>query len=319
MARLHASDAAAYLAVRGFEMASGLLPESAARRMGEALGRLAHGPVGVRRELVLEQVAASFPDRPRAWVEEVARGCYRHFGRELCATWHFVRRPREVVSRLKNPWEVPSLLAQVRPSGGGCVLVLGHVGNWELLGPYLTSAELSVTAVVQPQQGPVERRISAMRRAFGVEPVARSAAPLKLKRALEEDGVVALVADQHAGKAGAPIPFLGRPASTFLGPARLALGCDVPLFFLAMLRADDRYELRFEHIPRPEDEAGVEVEMTRRWVAALERVVRTHPEQYFWFHRRWKLGSEDGAREPADAERAAPRDVGSGEPGEGHA
>ena len=26
----------------------------------------------------------------------------------------------------------------------------------------------------------------------------------------------------------------------------------------------------------------------RRWVGRLEYQVRRHPEQYFWFHRRWK-------------------------------
>jgi KDO2-lipid IV(A) lauroyltransferase len=28
--------------------------------------------------------------------------------------------------------------------------------------------------------------------------------------------------------------------------------------------------------------------MTQRFTAALERVVRQAPEQYFWLHRRWK-------------------------------
>jgi KDO2-lipid IV(A) lauroyltransferase len=30
------------------------------------------------------------------------------------------------------------------------------------------------------------------------------------------------------------------------------------------------------------------MEMTQRFTAALERVVRQAPEQYFWLHRRWK-------------------------------
>jgi KDO2-lipid IV(A) lauroyltransferase len=28
--------------------------------------------------------------------------------------------------------------------------------------------------------------------------------------------------------------------------------------------------------------------ITQRYTAALERLVRRHPEQYFWLHRRWK-------------------------------
>jgi KDO2-lipid IV(A) lauroyltransferase len=28
--------------------------------------------------------------------------------------------------------------------------------------------------------------------------------------------------------------------------------------------------------------------MTQRFTEALERIIRTAPEQYFWLHRRWK-------------------------------
>jgi KDO2-lipid IV(A) lauroyltransferase len=28
--------------------------------------------------------------------------------------------------------------------------------------------------------------------------------------------------------------------------------------------------------------------ITERYTAALERLVRRHPDQYFWLHRRWK-------------------------------
>ena len=28
--------------------------------------------------------------------------------------------------------------------------------------------------------------------------------------------------------------------------------------------------------------------ITQRYTTALETMIRRHPEQYFWFHRRWK-------------------------------
>jgi KDO2-lipid IV(A) lauroyltransferase len=52
-----------------------------------------------------------------------------------------------------------------------------------------------------------------------------------------------------------------------------------------------RYRILVEDIIRPEEYAGrsdAVPAITQRFTSALERIVRRHPEQYFWLHRRWK-------------------------------
>ncbi len=52
-----------------------------------------------------------------------------------------------------------------------------------------------------------------------------------------------------------------------------------------------RYQIVAEDLIRPEEYAGqadAVRAITQRFTAALERLVRRHPEQYFWLHRRWK-------------------------------
>ena len=63
---------------------------------------------------------------------------------------------------------------------------------------------------------------------------------------------MALVADQDAGDRGVFVPFLCREASTFRGPARLALSQDVPLFFGAAVRDGDSYRGILEPVEAPE-------------------------------------------------------------------
>ena len=52
-----------------------------------------------------------------------------------------------------------------------------------------------------------------------------------------------------------------------------------------------RYIIYFEDLILPEEyanHADAPRAMTERYTQALERMVRRHPEQYFWLHRRWK-------------------------------
>lgn len=289
-------------AARATEGLLGRLPEGAGRALGTALGTLAHRPLGIRRGVVMRQVAAAFPERDAVWVEAVVRGCYRHFGRELTLLPGLRRAgPDALRARTAGREEVREVFRAHGVPGRGAVVVTGHVGNWELAGAVLAGFGLRVFAAYRPPDPPFDGWVAELRRGLGVEPVPESRAPLRLLRALREGGVVALVADQHAGPRGAVVTFLGRQASTWRGPSRLALRADVPLFFGALLREGAGYRARLEPVPRPAapdagdggdgwsgTAEGDDAALTGRWVRRLEAAVRERPEQYFWFHRRWK-------------------------------
>jgi KDO2-lipid IV(A) lauroyltransferase len=116
---------------------------------------------------------------------------------------------------------------------------------------------------------------------------------------------VALVADQDARGRGVFVPFLGRPASTFRGPARLSLETGAPLFFGAAIRDGDGYRAVVEPVESDLSGPEAEVDLTRKWVARLEAWVRRHPDQYFWFHRRWKTVPDDFRPEPGTVDPAS--------------
>src|SRR5439155_24033559 len=89
------------------------------------------------------------------------------------------------------------------------------------------------------------------------------------------------------------VAFVGRPASTHKAIALLALEHNVPMLVMGVPRISEpmRYRVEVEDVILPEVHAGQRDAvraMTERFTSALERLVRRHPEQYFWLHRRWK-------------------------------
>jgi KDO2-lipid IV(A) lauroyltransferase len=110
---------------------------------------------------------------------------------------------------------------------------------------------------------------------------------------LDRGGILATLGDQDAGQRGLFVDFFGRPASTHKAIALLALEYNVPMLVIGTpkMTASGLYKGEVEDLIRPEEYAGrpdAIPAITQRFTAALERLIRRHPEQYFWLHRRWK-------------------------------
>ncbi|MFV1987443.1 MAG: lysophospholipid acyltransferase family protein [Gemmatimonadota bacterium] len=258
-----------------------------AARTGRGLARVMHSGLRLRRDLVESQIAESFPERGPDWVSRTGRACYRHFGEEFALLAGGRRAIEAAIPRIDATGVVEDLY---RIAGGSAasVVVTGHIGNWELAAAYAAVSGVPVTAVARRQGGRFGRRLHAVREAAGVEIIDHDGGAGPVIRALRAGRCVTLVADQHAIRGARPMPFLGRPAWTRLGPARLAAAAGVPLVFAALLREDEGYRFEWRPLPREvvEDEDAVTV--TRMWVSYLEEAVKRRPEQYFWFHERWK-------------------------------
>jgi KDO2-lipid IV(A) lauroyltransferase len=104
---------------------------------------------------------------------------------------------------------------------------------------------------------------------------------------------VGIVGDQDARGAGIFVPFFGRPASTHRGPAVFSLRFGAPAFACVARRLPGpgvRYRVSGQQVEVPRTgQLDEDVEaLTAALAARLEAEIREAPEQYFWFHRRWK-------------------------------
>ena len=282
-------------ALTGLHLGLRAAPEPLALAAGRALGTLSRAPLRVRRRVVEAQLAASFPGAGPRWVRATARACYRHFGQEVALLMGGPPRIERMLARVVDEAGLGPRLRTAVAERGGAVIVSGHLGNWELGAAAVRASGVGVTTIVQRQRGAFGRRLHDMRSRLGLEVLYRDAAARPALSALHSGRTLALVADQHAGRGSAPVEFLRRTAWTSLGPARLCLAADVPLFFAALVRDRSGYRIVHEEIDRGRSRTGTgAAEITKRWVRALERQIEARPEQYFWFHRRWKRAAPGG-------------------------
>ncbi len=184
--------------------------------------------------------------------------------------------------------------------GKGVILVTGHCGNWEWMNLALQAAGIPMTAAGRRLRDPrFDRFVTRLRTRFGGQAVARGeGAGQALLRALHQGRVVGLLIDQDVAVPGAFVPFFGEPAWTPTGAAFLALrrGCPIVLGFA---RRDKEGTMSIVLQPAicptgshaREEDVGT---LTALLTARIEDHIRSCPEQWVWFHQRWRRKPQGG-------------------------
>jgi len=194
-----------------------------------------------------------------------------------------------------SPDELESLLEE----GGGAVCVTAHFGNWELVAGAVARLRGGCHVIARDANDPATARlINQARSSQGVRVLAREQIR-EMLRALKSGQPLGILPDQHAQSGGIWLDFLGRPASTFTGPATLARRTGVrivPVFGRRL--PDDRIEVYLRPpmaVPNTDDRDADVRTGTQMVNDVLAEEIRRYPEQWLWMHNRWRTPPEEVA------------------------
>ncbi|MBL9147707.1 MAG: lysophospholipid acyltransferase family protein [Phycisphaerae bacterium] len=270
-------------------------PPEASLRTARAFGSFYARVSSRRTQRAKDNIARSFPEFDAAEADRVAVASIRHM-------FELFMVDALVMPKIVREWswqdyvefgefgEGLELLLDDKP----CILLTGHVGNWEFLGYVLALIGFRMTALARPLDNPlVSDWLFAARQSSGLRVITKWGATNELQRIVESGGKVAFIADQNAGDDGLFVPFFGRLASSYKSIGLLAMRYRLPIVAGMASRIDGqfRYRLSALDVIRPEEWDAFDDPLyyiTARYNRAIESMVRTDPTQYLWVHRRWK-------------------------------
>jgi KDO2-lipid IV(A) lauroyltransferase len=140
----------------------------------------------------------------------------------------------------------------------------------------------------------VEEAIRELRSGSGTRAFAKRAAARAVVQALRHHEIVVIPIDQNqSASLGVFVDFFGRPACTTSGLARLTRLTGAPVYPAFLVRQGDSERHRIVVLPRVDwvatgDDDGDIVANTQRYTKVFEDMLRRHPEQWIWFHKRWR-------------------------------
>jgi KDO2-lipid IV(A) lauroyltransferase len=257
-------------------------------RLGGAFGWLIYWSSGryaarLRENLRLSGVAGTESEYKvllHANIKEAGRGVL-----ELPWVW---RRPlQQVVGSVRqcHGWEV---FEDAREKGRGVIVLTPHIGCFEVIGLYV-AAKYPMTCMYRPPRYPALDKMMHQGRERGqmkLAPTDLGGVRLLLK-ALKRGEIIGVLPDQAPGNGeGEWSPFFGRPAytMTLLGRLVESSGAAVVMCLGERLPGGEGYALHFSPF---EFESGSSVPVQLN--AALETLIRQHPEQYLWSYNRYKV------------------------------
>ena len=261
--------------------------------IAQVLGVLVFDILRIRRQVAIKNIGLAFPDWPMEKKVSVARQSVQHLllsFLEYMIIYHYKKDSRDKYFEISNKEIVDAQLAK----GKGALLMTLHMGAIDLALVGFAGFGFKVNATLKRiKNKSIDKFVNDLRAEHNIKFIADRRNPFDIFRAIKNNECVIFVMDQYMGPPhGIPVEFFGYKAWTAAGLSAFSMKTQMPVIPLYNFRRDDG-KICIDVLDPVELEVTSDREqnikvMTQKYNDALEQIVRRHPEQWLWVHKRWK-------------------------------
>jgi KDO2-lipid IV(A) lauroyltransferase len=186
-------------------------------------------------------------------------------------------------------------LAEICKPGEGAIAACVHTGNWELGTFMMLGLGYQMTFFFRPQKNELINQFFLKRREqAGLSSIPSDTRDLRgVVKQLREGRQIGLLPDLRSRTESRTITFLGHPANISHGAAVFARMADVPVVpYFFTRRGWGQHHCKLMEPVYPDKKADRDEDSSRMMqelMSQFEKEILQHPEQYFWFNKRWVL------------------------------
>lgn len=253
--------------------------------------------------LIAHNLASAFPTATPGFLAELKKNIYNHFGNvfvEIART--FARRnPLTILSRARIIH--PEVLEQALQKKHGLIIFSAHFGNWEWIPLILhTHLDKDIHSIARPMDNPlIEKKVRKFREAMGSKIIYKHGSLRSILTHLASNEIIYLLIDQNTvSREGVFVDFFAQKASAITTVAQLYLKKNIPVVPVFLhyegqeIILDCLPEINYSRRDNGNDDL---LALTQQMTGLIETQVRKFPEQWFWFHDRWKTKPQGATHE----------------------
>ncbi|RLC51726.1 MAG: hypothetical protein DRI23_04375 [Candidatus Cloacimonadota bacterium] len=244
--------------------------------------------LGIRKHTAMKNLQMVYPDLSAKDRKKILIGMYKEMGVSSAEVYFgdFNKLYEDVEV---EGWEN---LEKAIAMDKGVIIASCHTGNWELAGRYINRRHKLSVIYKKLRNRYLNDFTYNMRDAEGLIMIEHKKALRQIIKLLKEKYIVTIMIDQNGRKNGVITNFLGHPASTYVGTAKIAIKTQTPIVSAIAIRLPNgKHKFFFEEMILPEgykNNLQDIKELTERVSAQIEKYILQYPEQWFWVHRRWR-------------------------------
>lgn len=224
---------------------------------------------------------------------EIAKKCYYNFAKYLGINFILNQNTTKQKILKQVVFKNEHFLLDAMKSGRPIIVTTAHFGQWEIF-PLAVAAHFGPSSVLgrKLDSSVMDKILRANRAQFDVELIDKDGGAKDILKALKARRIVGILVDQNtAPKDGIKVKFFGKdvlhtPAASVLAQKTNALIINAFIY----QKGENLNEICFEQpidISTFDKEDAVQ-KATQMQCSACEEMVRARPEEYFWFHQRFK-------------------------------
>jgi KDO2-lipid IV(A) lauroyltransferase len=267
-------------------------------RASDLCGAIARrfGPLLPSHRIGRANLRAAFPDKDTVWIDATLRAAWDNLGR-VAGEYVHLGRLCDFDTDHPNTGRIVSddadKFIELQTDGKPALCFAAHLANWEL--PAVMAAAHGLPSAVlyrMPNNKAVANEIARIRAPLMGRLIrSRAQAPLEMAGALDRGEHLGMLVDQHFSR-GVDVTFFGRRCKANPSIARLARQFECPVMGVRVIRLPDRrFRIAAEGpfaLPRAADGRIDVQQATQLITSVVERWIREYPDQWLWFHRRWR-------------------------------
>lgn len=272
-----------------------ILPLPVALAFGRFLGFLWYYIVPVRKKLAFTNIKRALGDKLS---EKEQKKIIRRFFSNFCMSFvEVLRIPHMSLKKNKKlvnieGWEH---MEAALSKGKGVILFATHMDNVDLAGCSMAMRGAPISVVVRGMGKSAEKFMSSVRQNTGVKIIASKNSKDCIRDLLSDNNIVTIVSDQHLSRhRSIACKFFGQWASTTHAPSRFAFETGAPIIPGVPQRIGKTGYHKIKLYPpfeleTPYDDHDKNIRHnTERLNRVIEKWIETTPDQWWWFHKRWK-------------------------------